>query len=100
MKVTKNAIPIQEVKKTLTNSEGSLSFDCAKESADFRSSKEILIVNKYKRIQKRKNHQNSGLDALPEKLKKFLYAETTESKKFMFKNEELFIKNLRENGSP
>ena len=91
MKVTKNAIPIQEVKKTLTNSEGSLSFDCAKESADFRSSKEILIVNKYKRIQKRKNHQNSDLDALPEKLKKFLYAETTESKKFMCENMKCYL---------
>ena len=42
------------------------------------------LSNHYKRIQKRKNHQNSDLDALPEKLKKFLYAETTESKKFMF----------------
>jgi|TARA_B100001029_G_scaffold66144_1_gene53684 hypothetical protein len=37
----------------------------------------------YKRTQNRKNHQNSDLEALPEKSKYFLNAEVTASKKLI-----------------
>tara|TARA_B100001173_G_scaffold193383_1_gene166784 strand:+ start:373 stop:495 length:123 start_codon:yes stop_codon:yes gene_type:complete len=37
----------------------------------------------YSKIQKRKNHQNSDLEALPEKSKYFLNAEATASKKLI-----------------
>ena len=69
IKVVKKAIPIQEEIKTWINSAGSPSCSLTPESVCSSSSNAKLNASKYKRIQKRKNHQSSDLDALPEKLK-------------------------------
>ena len=77
IKVIITAIPNQDVKAWDKNFSG---FD---ESGSPISFIDKLKANIYNKIQKRKNHQNSDLEDLPEKSKYLLNAEATASKKLI-----------------
>ncbi len=88
IKVTIKAIPNQEVNDLAKKASG---LDKAASSKGLNSLADKLKASIYSKQQKRKNHQNSDLEDLPEKSKYLLKAEATASKKLIWFYYSLFL---------